>query len=119
LLCRRNAIIKLQALQKDRQGLLFCLYFAFIGSILHTIRQQAFIMLPTISLLVAACLSNSALASPTKTIVERADLCGQYDSVSTGAYNVYNNEWGIKGATGSQCFGVDSASGNNVKWHTT
>lgn len=81
--------------------------------------RQTAIMLFQFSLLLAACLSSSALASPTKTIVERADLCGQWDSVNTGAYTVYNNQWGIKGATGSQCFGVDSASGSIVKWHTT
>ncbi len=61
----------------------------------------------------------STLASPTKTLTPRADLCGQWDSVSTGTYIVYNNLWGIQGSTGSQCFGVDSVSGTTVKWHAT
>lgn len=76
-------------------------------------------MLTKTSILLAACLLGSVLASPTKTIAKRADLCGQYDSVETGAYTVYNNEWGINGATGSQCFGVDSASDSLISWHTT
>lgn len=76
-------------------------------------------MLAKFSLLLTACLSGPVLASPTKTLAERADLCGQWDSVTTGAYTVYNNQWGTEGATGSQCFGVDSVSGTTVKWHTT
>lgn len=76
-------------------------------------------MWPRFSMLLTICLSGSLLASPTGTIIKRADLCGQWDSVATGAYTVYNNEWGTKGASGRQCFGVDSVSGSIIKWHTT
>ncbi|PIA92914.1 Endoglucanase cel12C [Cercospora beticola] len=78
-------------------------------------------MLFKTSSLLLACLAGSALASPTptKSIVERADLCGQWDSVQTGTYTVYNNLWGASGVAGSQCFGVDKVSGTNIAWHAT
>ncbi|KAM0797520.1 endoglucanase A precursor [Usnea florida] len=58
---------------------------------------------------------------PTKTIQERGTTyCGQWDSVQTGDYTVYNDLWGISAAkSGSQCFGVDGLSGSTLKWHTT
>lgn len=59
-------------------------------------------------------------AAPSRTTVERADSCGQWDSIKTGTYTVYNNLWGKDQATsGSQCFGVDGASGSTVKWHAS
>ena len=61
-----------------------------------------------------------AAALPTTTLTKRADSCGQWDSVKTGAYTVYNNLWGESAASlGSQCFGVDGLSGNTIKWHTS
>ncbi|KAK3670975.1 hypothetical protein LTR78_009091 [Recurvomyces mirabilis] len=70
--------------------------------------------------LLAACIAGIALAAPTVTVEKRADKCGQYDSISTGTYTVYNDLWGESGATsGSGCFGVDSLSGSTVKWHST
>ncbi|KAG0635424.1 concanavalin A-like lectin/glucanase domain-containing protein [Tuber brumale] len=50
-----------------------------------------------------------------------ADFCGQWDSVTTSNnYIIYNNLWGVNSATsGSQCTGLDSASGKSVAWHTT
>lgn len=65
-----------------------------------------------------ASLAAIAAAAPSKTITKRADSCGQWDSVETGNYIVYNNLWGQEDAdSGSQCFGVDSLSGNNIAWH--
>lgn len=68
----------------------------------------------------AACLLAVAAAVPTHTHKhKRADSCGQYDSVQTGSYTVYNNLWGEASASsGSECFGVDGLSGNTVSWHT-
>jgi xyloglucan-specific endo-beta-1,4-glucanase len=64
-------------------------------------------------------LTTFAIAAPT-IVVERADSCGQWDSVETGSYTVYNNLWGESSATsGSQCFGVDGLSRNKISWHTT
>ena len=65
---------------------------------------------------------NPAIAIPTKTIQERGTTthCGQWDSVQTGAYTVYNDLWGISAAkSGNQCFVVDGLSGSTLKWHTT
>lgn len=68
---------------------------------------------------ISAVLSGIALAVPTS-IVQRADSCGQWDSIETGSYTVYNNLWGEDSATsGSQCFGVDGLSGDTLSWHTT
>jgi len=60
-----------------------------------------------------------AAAAPTQ-VVKRATECGQYDTVETGSYTVYNNLWGESAATsGSQCFAVNGLSGTTVKWDTT
>jgi xyloglucan-specific endo-beta-1,4-glucanase len=73
----------------------------------------------TPNLAVQVMLISAAVAVPT-TIVQRADSCGQWDSVETGSYTVYNNLWGESSATsGSQCFGVDGLSGDKISWHTT
>jgi hypothetical protein len=37
-----------------------------------------------------ASLATLATASPTPTIQKRADMCGQWDSVTTGTYTLYN-----------------------------
>ncbi|KAK5116408.1 hypothetical protein LTR62_007955 [Meristemomyces frigidus] len=70
--------------------------------------------------ILAACIAGVVLAVPTTTIAKRADKCGQYDSIQTGAYTIYNDLWGESGATSGQgCFGVDSLSGSTIKWHST
>lgn len=69
--------------------------------------------------IIAASVAALAAAAPTKTIEKRSESCGQYDSVQTGTYTVYNNLWGESAASsGSQCFGVDSVDGSTVAWHT-
>jgi xyloglucan-specific endo-beta-1,4-glucanase len=68
--------------------------------------------------LIAASLATLAVAIPTVT-VKRADTCGDWDTVETGSYTVYNNLWGKSSATsGQQCFGVDSLDGDTLAWHT-
>jgi xyloglucan-specific endo-beta-1,4-glucanase len=70
--------------------------------------------------LAMASMAALAVAVPTATVEKRADTCGQYDSVTTGTYIVYNDLWGESGATsGSGCIGVDGLSGTTVKWHAT
>lgn len=71
------------------------------------------------SLLAVSWLATLAAAVPTKTIQERANKCGQWDTVETGSYTVYNNLWGASAGSGNQCFGVDGLSGTTLKWHTT
>lgn len=69
--------------------------------------------------LAAASMAALVAAAPTGT-VKRASECGQYDTVETGSYTVYNNLWGEAEATsGSQCFGVTGLSGSTIAWETT
>ncbi|KAI3327845.1 glycoside hydrolase family 12 protein [Xylariaceae sp. AK1471] len=71
-------------------------------------------------ILASAALASLALATPTPTIDKRATtFCGQWDSVQTGSYIVYNNLWGKDAGTGSQCTTLNSLSGNSVAWSTS
>ncbi|TLD11759.1 hypothetical protein PspLS_11699 [Pyricularia sp. CBS 133598] len=59
---------------------------------------------------------------PTRThpLSKRATtVCGQWDSVQTGGYTVYNNLWGKDSGTGSQCLTVDGVSNGLLSWSTT
>ncbi|KAI0102403.1 family 12 glycosyl hydrolase [Nemania sp. FL0031] len=68
----------------------------------------------------SVALAGLALATPTPTIDKRATtFCGQWDSVQTGSYIVYNNLWGESAGTGSQCTTVNSLSGSSVAWSTS
>ena len=71
------------------------------------------------SFIAAASLLAFVAAVPTKTIDKRA-TCGQWDSIQTGAYTIYNDLWGESGATsGSGCIAVNGLSGSTVKWTST
>lgn len=61
------------------------------------------------------------VAIPTATLEKRAaTYCGQWDSVVTGTYTVYNNLWGESAATsGSQCTTVTSDVSNSLVWSTS
>ncbi|TGO46605.1 hypothetical protein BOTNAR_0576g00010 [Botryotinia narcissicola] len=67
--------------------------------------------------------SGAAFAAPAadKTLKARStQICGQYDSVATGAYTVYQDLWGKDSATsGSQCSTVTSLSGSTIVWSTS
>lgn len=67
--------------------------------------------------------SGAAIAAPavSKTLKARStQICGQYDSVVTGAYTVYQDLWGEAQATsGSQCSTVESLSGTTIAWSTS
>ncbi|KAI3338349.1 family 12 glycosyl hydrolase [Ustulina deusta] len=70
--------------------------------------------------LASAALAGLALATPTPTVDKRATtFCGQWDSVQTGSYIVYNNLWGSSSGTGSQCTTVNGLSGSSVAWSTS
>lgn len=59
-------------------------------------------------------------AAPTTTTNKRADICGQWDSATTGSYTLYQDLWGEDNASsGSQCSGIDSLSGSDLAWHTS
>ncbi|ESZ95627.1 glycoside hydrolase family 12 protein [Sclerotinia borealis F-4128] len=67
--------------------------------------------------------SGAAIAAPavSKTLKARStQICGQYDSVATGAYTVYQDLWGKDAASsGSQCSTVESLSGTTIAWSTS
>ncbi|KAI1311737.1 family 12 glycosyl hydrolase [Xylaria venustula] len=71
-------------------------------------------------ILASAALAGLVAATPTPTLDKRATtFCGQWDSVETGTYIVYNNLWGESAGTGSQCTTVNSLSGTTVAWSTS
>lgn len=58
--------------------------------------------------------------NPTKILVPRGpSQCGQYSSISTGAYTIYANEWGASSGSGSQCSQIDGLTGSSLAWSTT
>ncbi len=60
--------------------------------------------------------------APTKVVAERAatSICGQWDSVVTGTYTVYQDLWNEGAATsGSQCTTVDSLTDGTIAWSTS
>ena len=73
----------------------------------------------TVFMALAASLSF-AFAAPTNTIQKRTTTqCGQYDSITTGGYILYQDLWGEASGTGSQCSTLDSASGGSIAWSTS
>ncbi|CAI6088370.1 hypothetical protein V2G26_018532 [Clonostachys chloroleuca] len=68
--------------------------------------------------LVAAAPSQN----PTRTqpLEKRATtLCGQWDSVETGGYTIYNNLWGQDNGSGSQCLTVEGVTDGLAAWSST
>jgi len=62
----------------------------------------------------------AAIAVPTATLDKRATtICGQWDSVVTGTYTVYEDLWNEAAGTGSQCTTVNSLSGTTLAWSTS
>lgn len=66
-----------------------------------------------------------SIASPTNshepTRVKRdTTVCGQYDTIETGSWIIYNDLWGEAEATsGSQCVTLDTVDGDTVSWSTS
>ncbi|RDW91789.1 hypothetical protein BP5796_01183 [Coleophoma crateriformis] len=74
------------------------------------------------TLITPAILASAVLATPTKSQNKRAatTICGQWDSVATGTYVVYQDLWDESAATsGSQCSTVDSLSSETLTWSTS
>ena len=64
-------------------------------------------------------LATLAAAAPTQTLEERStQICGQWDSVQTGSYTLYQDLWNEASGTGSQCTTYNSLSGNTISWST-
>jgi len=79
-----------------------------------------------------ASLCGSALAipapvtSPRKatlesraTAVDTSSHCGQWDTVTASPYVLNLDQWGISGATGSDCAQITSLSGTTIAWTST
>lgn len=66
-------------------------------------------------------LFSTAFAAPTKTIKERStEICGQWDSIVTGTYTIYQDTWGENNAnSGSQYTILDSETDGTVVWSTS
>lgn len=72
------------------------------------------------SLLLLSFLTSTALSSPTPVKRSNASMCGQWDSVVTGTYTLYNNLWDESAAdSGSQCTTLTSPSSNTLAWSTS
>ncbi|KAF3770760.1 family 12 glycoside hydrolase, partial [Cryphonectria parasitica EP155] len=46
-------------------------------------------------------------------------ICGQWDSVATGVYTVYQDLWNEDAGTGSQCTTVDTLTDDVLSWSTS
>lgn len=73
----------------------------------------------TLVALAAAVVPALAAPTATKTLQPRAAFCGQWDSVQTGTFTLYNNLWGRDSGSGSQCTEATAASGSSITWTTS
>lgn len=80
--------------------------------------------------------SSSTAPAASCSTVDTASHCGQWDTVNTGLYTLYLDQWvrvrplpralrrlrcvvqGISGATGSDCAQIQSVCGSTMKWTT-
>jgi xyloglucan-specific endo-beta-1,4-glucanase len=107
-------LIKSRSPRKD-----FCLTCSIY---IHSFFKMQIISLLTASVLAATALAApSAIESPSKTLNKRATtICGQWDSVVTGTYTLYQDLWGESAATsGSQCSTFTSLTGSTMVWSTS
>ncbi|KAJ4416557.1 hypothetical protein N0V82_006679 [Gnomoniopsis sp. IMI 355080] len=77
------------------------------------------------SLLATTLFTAGAVAAangdnPTRIVPRATSICGQWDSVETGAYTIYQDLWNEASGTGSQCTTVDSVTDDGVlAWSTS
>ncbi|KAJ3828621.1 glycoside hydrolase family 12 protein [Lentinula raphanica] len=80
-------------------------------------------MLSALNLSALLVLLPLALAAPAADIEQRAasaTFCGQWDTTTSGNYELLLDQWGLSGASsGSDCASITSLSGNNIAWTTT
>ncbi|CAH0022241.1 unnamed protein product [Clonostachys rhizophaga] len=75
-----------------------------------------------ISFGLATLVAAAPSQNPTRTqpLEKRAStLCGQWDSVETGGYTIYNNLWGQDNGSGSQCLTVEGVTNGLAAWSST
>lgn len=70
-------------------------------------------LLPAIALVLSSPVELESRAS-----VDTSVHCGQWDTVTAGNYELLLDQWGISGATGSQCAHITSMSGSTIAWTT-
>ncbi|EPS99155.1 hypothetical protein FOMPIDRAFT_61386 [Fomitopsis schrenkii] len=73
--------------------------------------------LALLSLLTAALAAPSP--APRATALDTTSYCGQWDTVSASPYQLNLDQWGISGATGSDCANIVSLSGTTITWQST
>ncbi|KIY42995.1 glycoside hydrolase family 12 protein [Fistulina hepatica ATCC 64428] len=68
----------------------------------------------------AASVFASSVELVTPLGVRATSYCGQYDSVTSGNYILYLDQWGLDDATsGSDCASITSSSGSEIAWSAT
>ena len=73
----------------------------------------------TTIILALAASFHVAYSAPTSTLASRAvTQCGQWDSITTGSYILYQDLWDESAGTGSQCSTLESLSGSTLAWQT-
>ncbi|TDL20531.1 concanavalin A-like lectin/glucanase [Rickenella mellea] len=82
-------------------------------------RFLIFVLSSLTALIVAAPLAEPGTDLETRASIDTGTHCGTWDTVQAGQYSLNLNQWGINGATGSQCAGLKSLSGTTVSWWTT
>lgn len=60
-----------------------------------------------------------AAPSPRATAIDTSSHCGQWDTVTASPYILNLDQWGISGATGSDCANLVSLSGTTIAWQST
>jgi xyloglucan-specific endo-beta-1,4-glucanase len=62
-----------------------------------------------------------ATPAPDKVLKQRStQVCGQWTTVETGTYTLWEDQWGISAATsGSQCATINSVINNIINWSTS
>lgn len=79
--------------------------------------MDAFITTAILAGTAAAAAVNDA---PTRIQARATSICGQWDTVETGIYTVYQDLWNEAEGTGSQCTTVDDLSDDDVlSWSTS
>ncbi|KDR66527.1 hypothetical protein GALMADRAFT_147761 [Galerina marginata CBS 339.88] len=72
-------------------------------------------------LLFFASLVPFVIAAPVNEVanIDTSSHCGTWDSVTAGPYSLNLDQWGISGASGSDCASLTSLNGNTIAWKTT
>lgn len=73
-------------------------------------------LLPLVSLVLG---SPTSAELESRASIDTSSHCGQWDTVTAGQYEMFLDQWGISGASGSQCANLISLSGSTISWKTT